>query len=288
MKIAIVIDSSSGLTEKQANSIGWHYLPIQIEIDGVTYEDGVSVDYSTVFKHIKQDSKVLTSASKLGYAIEMINKLKETHDLVVFYPICIKLSSQYQNIKVAFQDDEKVFIVPSEGLQAMIVLQLLEFEERIKNGVPFEKAIEIFSTHKCDVMLMPANTDALLRGGRLSPAAASMAKLLKIVPIIKLEHGGLEKYGKGRVFEKTILKVAKEIQEKNQNKRIVVLHADNKNVNNYAKQIQEYTETDEPFITTIAPCISVHTGKDAISVVTEYGEKLIEKYLDKLKEIKSR
>lgn len=54
------------------------------------------------------------------------------------------------------------------------------FEEEIKAGKSFEEATKIFSLPASSrFLLIPEFNDALVKGGRLAPAAAAIAKLLK-------------------------------------------------------------------------------------------------------------
>ncbi|WP_334687351.1 DegV family protein [Mycoplasmopsis felis] len=73
-----------------------------------------------------------------------------------------------------------------------------------------------------DITLIPKHNDYLVKGGRLSPAAATIAKLLKIVPLIRFENGKLEKQGKGRLFLKSIFNEI-DIKFNNSNSDLVFL-----------------------------------------------------------------
>ncbi|WP_430001023.1 DegV family protein, partial [Mycoplasmopsis bovis] len=59
---------------------------------------------------------------------------------------------------------------------------------------------------KHSVSVIPKYNRYLVKGGRLHPAAALVARMLKLVPIIKWEDGQLMKENIGRNFEKTISK----------------------------------------------------------------------------------
>jgi len=43
-KVALIIDSSFGLTEKQANEYGMYFVPIIITIDGQEKRAGINMD----------------------------------------------------------------------------------------------------------------------------------------------------------------------------------------------------------------------------------------------------
>lgn len=52
MKYAIVTDSSIGLTKAQTEKLGWHFLPLNLVIDGVNYADGIDITSDTLFKNL--------------------------------------------------------------------------------------------------------------------------------------------------------------------------------------------------------------------------------------------
>jgi fatty acid-binding protein DegV len=66
-----------------------------------------------------------------------------------------------------------------------------------------------------------------------------MAKLTKIVPIIEFKNGKLEKGGKGRIFNKTIIKITKKIHNKHPNAHLMIYHANNHEINEIKEKIEK-------------------------------------------------
>ncbi|MFL1037999.1 DegV family protein, partial [Mycoplasmopsis synoviae] len=87
-------------------------------------------------------------------------------------------------------------------------MQLLNFENKLKDVKSEEQfqplLLDLQKTDQYSVSLVPKYNNFLVKGGRLSPQAALLAKLLNIVPIIKFENGELKKEGKGRIFERVV------------------------------------------------------------------------------------
>ncbi|MGX9395914.1 DegV family protein [Mycoplasma sp. 3341] len=270
MKIAIVVDSSCGLTKVQVEKLGWFYLPIQITIDDKSYSDGVEVDAKTIWAKQNGAKNVSTSAS-LPRDIEAIKSQVAEYDKVLIYPISTELSRQYQSLKIMFEDwesENKAYVVESKKISHAIVLDILRFQKAIKDGASFEKAIGIFAKPQDKTLLIPQENEALVRGGRLSPAAASIAKLLKIVPVIEFRDGLLDKYAKGRIFEKTLTKYARELYENNTNaedKYFLFNNADNVEIQMLVSKILEENNLSRAFVFPLCPTIAIHTGKGAIA-----------------------
>lgn len=273
-KIAIVVDSSSGLTKKQAEEKGWFFIPLHIEIDDKLYDDGINISNETLFNVFNADSKMAkTSSTKLGEVIELIEKLNQDYDKILVYPISKHLSGQYQSIKMLESDYPKLKVVESRNIAAPTVLDLINFEENIKNGMSFDEAYNQFSINNNSISLMPKYNDFLVKGGRLSPAAATLARLLKIVPIISFSEGQLLKEGKGRVFSKTVFNVIEDkIKNYNENCELILLHSKNEEINEYIEFSKNKTKGNI-FVGSIPSVVAIHTGPEAVVVIL-YPKKL--------------
>ncbi|MBW0595724.1 DegV domain-containing protein [Mycoplasma anatis] len=273
-KIAIVVDSSSGLTKKQAEENGWFFIPLHIEIDDKLYDDGINISNDTLFNIFNANSKMAkTSSTKLGEVIELIEKLNQSYDKILIYPISKFLSGQYQSIKMLESDYPKLRVVESTNIAAPTVLDLINFEENIKNGISFEDAFAQFKVNKNSISLMPKYNDFLVKGGRLSPAAATLARLLKIVPIISFSEGQLLKEGKGRVFAKTVFNVIEDkTKNYNSDSELIILHSNNSEIQDYINFAKEKIN-GQIYVGSIPSVVAIHTGPEAVVVIL-YPKKL--------------
>ncbi|QZE12219.1 DegV family protein [Mycoplasma sp. Ms02] len=276
--IAIVVDSSCGLTKEQVEEKGWFFLPLHIEIDQTIYDDGINLNSSNIFEIFSKDSKnAKTSLTKPGEGVELFEKLSKEYEHIVFYPISKHLSGQYQAFKLLESEFPKLKVVESKRIAQLIVLDLLAFEQNLKNGMNFQEAFDkINDFQKAYISLMPKYNDFLVKGGRLHAAAATVAKLFKIIPIIKFEDGQLLKEDKGRVFDKTVNNViTKKANEASGT--MMILHSGNQNIDS----IVEYAEQEsnrKVYVASIAPVVAIHTGPEAVVVISfeENYDDLIE------------
>lgn len=282
MKIAAIVDSASNLTKEQAQKLGLYFIPLYINIDGKEYADGIDINPSTLKDVYYDKAKTSTSASNLVDLENMFNELSKTHDKVIFYPISTELSSQYANAKILSQNYDNVYVVESKNICELIVLDLLNFlDHKFETEEDFQTEFKHLGNFKEDqtVLLIPKYNDALVAGGRLTTAAATLAKLFRIVPIISFNDGKLVKYGKGRVFGKV---VSSEIQDlmkkmvKNEKAKFILLHSGN-------PEIEVYTNLVTPgklkFVDHIPNVVAIHTGLEAIAMLVLNTRN---KYLDKI------
>lgn len=287
MKLAIVVDSSCGLTKKEAQDRGWHFLPLMITIDGKEYADGIDLDPNTFEKVFSPKSVTSTSCTPPGEALKLFEELSKKNDFVVVYPLSQFLSSQTQNLEVLAKSFSNVFVIKSKNVAQLIVKELVELEaDVLSNELTVKQAIKKIETKNRSVpsiLLYPDNMDALVKGGRLSPSAAKMAKLLKIIPVIGFQDGKLEKFEKGRIFSKTVVNTSSnhylKLKAKDKKMKMLFLDTFNDNADNLFNDIKKQTNCNEPVVRLRIPLvIAIHTGYGAIAVFYDSFEKDISKY----------
>ncbi len=275
MKLAIVVDSSCGLTKKQAEKKGWHFLPLYINIDGKEYKDGIDINVDNFFDICKDDSVVKTSCTPIGESLQLIEKLSKENDFVVVYPISMGLSSQQQNLEMISKEFKNVFVVKSKNVCQLIVKDLIELEKDVlSNEMTVKQAIakiEKFDYSQATILLYPREMNALVKGGRLSPSAAKMAKLLKIFPVIGFQDGKLEKFDKGVTFSKTFFNTSVPQYKKLAKKGITTvmfLDAGNEDADGMFEEFRTKVDYKEKtiFRFKIPPVVAAHTGRGSISV----------------------
>ncbi|PAK21707.1 hypothetical protein CJJ23_01055 [Mycoplasmopsis agassizii] len=284
MKIAIIIDSASGLSKAEAEKLNWHYLPLGITIDDKFYQDGIDVTSKNIYDFFNPKSKVQTSATPPALVEELFEKLSQENDKVIVFPISKHLSSQYQNLAATAMKFKNVHVVKSNKVAMLIPLALLDFEKALAEGQDFEtslKKLEIWKEEQ-KILLIPYSNDRLVAGGRLSPAAAKVAKLLKITPVIKFEDGQLLRHAKGLVFDKVINNMMKELTEESKDKELestpVILHANNPQIDEFIQEFETISGSSV-FVGNIPSVVAIHTGHKAIALANntfskESSEKL--------------
>ena len=61
MKIAIVTDSNSGITQEQAKTMGIYVLPMPFMINGETFEEDINLTQEEFYKRQAEDADISTS-----------------------------------------------------------------------------------------------------------------------------------------------------------------------------------------------------------------------------------
>ncbi|TDV24267.1 DegV family protein with EDD domain [Mycoplasmopsis mustelae] len=282
-KIAIVVDSSCGLNQNQAKKLGFFYLPLLIEINGQILRDGVDVDDKSLYNIFDLETKsAKTSVTPLGYMSELFKQLSDEFDYIIVFPISQHLSNQFNILKTLQAEFPKLKVVASKQISIGILEQISKFKQFLNETQDIESALKLIENEykSVEITLIPKYNDFLVKGGRLSSAAAVIAKLAKIVPLIKFEDGKLISVGKGRIFLKTVCQQIKQKFQTNPNLDLVLLTA-NKQIDS---EILAFCESELhicPKISQIPAVLAVHTGPQAIAIlVSENLNDILGEYFE--------
>lgn len=196
-RIAILADSGCQLEIGKYEDQDIFIVPLCITLKGKTYADQRDITSLEVFEIMdKEKIAVQTSQPIPGDIIEVLEKIKEAgYDEVIGLPIGTGLSSTLNAMRMAAEMvDIPITLIDTKGTAGNHKYLALCASMLIKAGKKLEeiKAIlEDLVEHSGTIITTP-NMTQLKRGGRVTPAVALIANMLKIVPVMELnrELGG--------------------------------------------------------------------------------------------------
>ncbi|AKX33809.1 fatty acid-binding protein DegV [Spiroplasma litorale] len=207
MKIAILIDSATGIKNTQDYE-DLYLAPLMITREnGQQIADDESFSQEEFYELYHQEM-LRTSQTTPGDMLTIWDKLLKDYDQVLCLLLSKGLSGQFSTCRMLSENDEyknKVFVADTNGVSIVLKRQLLyamELKKSGKNAKDIQDIIEK-ENEDFDVFIVPKKLDQLVRGGRISKAAAGLAKILKITPILKYD-GTIDKESKTRTFKKAI------------------------------------------------------------------------------------
>ncbi|BDU67645.1 MAG: hypothetical protein TYPL_2980 [Candidatus Tyloplasma litorale] len=210
-KVAIMVDSEMGWSEKEARQKGFNFVPIIINWNGKEGYSGVDYTLDFVYKNLNNDTVFKTSTSKIGEIQEEYRRALETAEHVLFIPISKHLSSQVNSGKLAAENEEfkgKITVYDSEFIGPWLLSMSSILEEMMEKDASLEEFIEVLDLQRGNMFgwLFPKGLERLKASGRLSKAAYLAGSLLKIVPVTPIVNGMLEANGviKTRSVEKAL------------------------------------------------------------------------------------
>lgn len=214
-KIAILADSGCQLPIGKLENKGIFIVPLIITMKGKSYLDQLEIDSLTVFKTMQEeDIMVMTSQPSTGVLEETVQRIKDAgYDHVIALPIATGLSSTLNGMKLACDMvGINVTLIDTKGT-ARNHKELIETAALlIQKGNNIEQIVHVLEdmiAHSGTIIMVP-NLDHLKKGGRITPAVALLAGLLKIVPIMKLNYdlgGKIDTLDKVRTVRKANLKI---------------------------------------------------------------------------------
>ena len=180
-KIKIVTDSSSGISQEEAKSLGIGVVPMPINIEGTDYLDGIDLFYDEAVEHIKNGDIFKTSQPLPKDVIAVWEEALEDHDYVVYFPISSGISGSCVNAYTIAQNyDGKVIVVDNKSVECLLRTNVLEAVEMAKAGYSAQEIKDIMEADFKDTfaVIIPESVETLKRGGRITPAVAALAGLL--------------------------------------------------------------------------------------------------------------
>lgn len=205
-KVAFLCDSSADITKAEAEALGIYVIRMPIIVDGISYTEAETIDDQDIIAALRANKKVTTTQPSLGEIISMWEELLKTHDEVFYFPLSRELSGTCRNAMQMAKEERflgKVIVVDSR-FACYPIIHMLEMAramyEKGYAGMEIKQKLE--TEGELFAILIPESLDTLKNGGRISPAAAALAGLLKIHPLLKVEHGAIDVQDKVRTLPK--------------------------------------------------------------------------------------
>ena len=202
-KIAIMTDSNSGITQKEAAGLGISVLPMPFMINDTTYFEDINLTQDRFYEFLENDAVVSTSQPSPDSLIHMFHKLLAEYDEVVHIPMSSGLSGSCQTACMLAQEPEfdgKVFVVNNQRIsvtQTQSVLDAMELEKKGYDGAQIKKILEE-DKFNSSIYIMLDTLFYLKKGGRITPAAAALGTLLKLKPVLQIQGEKLDAFAKAR------------------------------------------------------------------------------------------
>ena len=152
MKIAIVTDSNSGITQSQAGELGIFVLPMPFMINGETFEEDINLTQEEFYKRQAEDADISTSQPSPQDVTDLWDKLlAEGYEQIVHIPMSSGLSGSCQTARMLADDYEgKVFVVNNQRISVTQRQSALDAKELAEAGFNGEQIFEILERVKME------------------------------------------------------------------------------------------------------------------------------------------
>ena len=216
MRRAIVTDSNSGVSQKEAGQLGIFVLPMPFMIDGETFYEDIDLTQEEFYRTMEAGADISTSQPSPAAVTELWDRLLKEYDEIVHIPMSSGLSSSCQTARVLAEDYEgKVHVVDNHRISVTQRQSALDARDLAARGFDGGKIREILErTAKDSMIYITVDTlKYLKKGGRITPAAAALGTILRIKPILAIDGGKLDAFSKARTMNQARASMISAIQK---------------------------------------------------------------------------
>ena len=281
MKIAVVTDSNSGITQAQAKEMGVAVLPMPFMIDGETYYEDITLTREQFYQRLKDNADIATSQPTPDSILKMWDKLLKEYDQIIHIPMSSGLSGSCSTAMMLAGEDEyegKVFVVDNRRIsvtQYQSVKDAQMLAAMGMDGTQIKKRLE--ETAADSVIFITVDTlKYLKKGGRITPAAAALGTLLKIKPVLIILGEKLDSFAKARTMKQAKTMMMNAIQKELdgrlhdsecRNCHLAIAHTDNEEAAlEFKKEVEERFPNADVYMAPLSLSIACHIGPGSLAV----------------------
>ncbi len=201
-KTAIVTDSNSGITQARAEELGFYVLPMPFVINGDDYYEDINLTQERFYELLKdEDTEIHTSQPLPSEVTGLWDRLLTEYDEIVHIPMSSGLSGSCETAATFAADyDGRVQVVNNQRISVTQKVSCFDAKKMAENGMSaatIKKRLE--ETRFDSAIFITVDTMKYLKkGGRVTPAAAAVAEILNIKPVLKIYGEKLDAFGKAR------------------------------------------------------------------------------------------
>lgn len=215
-KIAIMTDSNSGITQKEAEVLRIRVLPMPFLIDGETFFEEISLTQEQFYERLAQDVDISTSQPSPEDVTKAWEELLEENESIVYIPTSSGLSGSCQTAIMLADDYEgKVQVVDNQRIsvtQRQSVLDAIELAKEGKTAVQIKEILEA-NKFESSIYIMLDTLKYLKKGGRITPAAAALGSALRLKPVLQIQGEKLDAFSIARTKKQGVSKMLAAIEE---------------------------------------------------------------------------
>lgn len=199
-KVAVMTDTNSGILPADVDKYGCLIQAMPIIIDGEEYFEGVNISTEEFYREQIAGAKISTSQPNINEIVDYWQALlKNDYDEIVYIPMSSGLSNSYETAaNAAEQFNGKVQVVNNQRISLNMKSSVIDAINMAKNGDDAVKIKKWLEDTKFDssIYIMVDTLKYLKKGGRVTPAAAAIAAVLNIKPVLQIQGGKLDSYAK--------------------------------------------------------------------------------------------
>ncbi len=285
----IFTDSTTDLPDSFAKENNIEVLPLTFSLNGKDYKnylDNRELSAKEFYDSMRAGNQPITAQINSIEFIEAVMPFVEKEIDILYICFSSALSGTFNSVRLGVEEIKEKYPnanikVVDSTLASMGEGLLVYYANKFKNeGLSLEDNFNKINEFKSKIVswFTVSDIDTLKRGGRVSNAAALIASVLKIKPILHVsEEGKLVARGKVRGRKQSLKHLVDEVEKRiivEENDVIFISHGDClEEALEFKEMLQEKFGITNFMINDIGSVIGAHTGPDAMTVFFVGKEK---------------
>lgn len=285
MKIVVLTDSNSGITQAEAKELVVRVIPMPFFIDGEEFLEDITLTQEGFYKKLESGANVSTSQPSIGFVANAWDELLQNNDYIIYIPMSSGLSKSFESAYNLSQSEEylnKVFVINNQRISVTQKESVICALEMVKAGYDVNTIVDKLMEYKfnSDIFIMVDTLTYLKKGGRITPAAAALGGFLKLKPILLIKGEKLDSFRmRNRTLENAkaiMIKSIKDIKEgymkeidgKTDNVEISVAYSgtDKTNALIFKDEIEKELGVSVKYVDPLSLSVSCHIGPGALAI----------------------
>lgn len=277
--IKIISDSTCDLSPELIKRYNIRILPLNIVLDGKSYEDGRDIAPDAIYAWADENKKVpKTAACAPGRVKETFERYLSRGNEIICFSISSDMSSTFDIMRAVAREtgaEDRISVIDSRNLSTGVGLLVITAAEMAQEGKSRAEIVEKIQQiiPRVSASFVVDTLTYLHRGGRCSGAAALLGSTLRLHPQINVLEGKMlpgQKYrGKMSRLIADYVQDQKDSLLRADKKHVFVTHSgcDQKVIDAAVEQVKTLGYFDEIHITRAGGVISSHCGRGTLGVL---------------------
>ncbi len=279
-RIAIVTDSNSGITQREAEQMGITVLPMPFYINEQLFLEDITLTQEEFYKRLEEGADISTSQPSPAEVMEIWEKLLEKYEEVIHIPMSSGLSNSCQTAMVLAKEFKgRVQVADNQRISVTQRQSVMDAMELAKAGKSASQIREILERegHESSIYITLETLKYLKKGGRITPAAAALGTVLNLKPVLQIQGEKLDAFSKAR-GKKQAKRIMIQAMQKDLEGRfkdyadrglmcLEAAYAGNpEEAQEWKKELENYFPGMEIHMDPLSLSVACHIGKGALAV----------------------
>jgi len=275
----VVTDDAGDVPSELAEKDNIAVIPVNVTFGTEEYLSGIDISHKEFYEKVKEvgDHNFPKTAQPTPYQFtEFYRAIMEEGEKEIFtVTVGEKLSGTYASAEASRRElaDQGTFhLFDSKGGSAAQGYMAIEAARMAAKGESAQSIFDRLETMREEmvVVFLIDSLEYAVRGGRVSSMRSTVASLLKIKPIMKLEDGLIVEAGKVRTYNKALDYIVNYIVERVGDKpiKLAFIHANDPNgAIELQKRALPLLNPEETITTEMGLPVSINLGPGALGIV---------------------